>query len=335
MSLVDIIKYEAPDDSILVWKHPSDQIKIGSQLIVNEGQQVVFVKGGQALDTFDPGTHTLSTGNIPLLDKVINFPFDKKTPFAAEIWFVNTTVKRDLKWGTPSPIPVLDPNLGFPVSVRSFGKWGIRINNVRAFTTQIVGSQAMKDSNEVYRYFIGEIIQVLTQEVTTRIVNGKKSILDIAAAIKDVSKSSKEGIENVLIEYGLELVNFNIESINIPEEELKKIQDVFTKTLEAKEFSKAETNMAYQQLKSLDILSEAAQNPSDNALGSMLGAGFGLGAGLPAGQKIGQQINIDSEPAKDQKSVSDKLKEIKSLYDDGLITKKQFETKQKELLNEL
>ena len=93
--------------------------------------------------------------------------------------------------------------------------------------------------------------------------------------------------------------------------------------------------MAYQQLKSLDILSEAAQNPSDNALGSMLGAGFGLGAGLPAGQKIGQQINIDSEPAKDQKSVSDKLKEIKSLYDDGLITKKQFETKQKELLNEL
>ena len=70
-------------------------------------------------------------------------------------------------------------------------------------------------------------------------------------------------------------------------------------------------------------------------LGLLFLVRFGLGAGLPAGQKIGKQINIDSESAKDQKSVSDKLKEIKSLYDDGLITKKQFETKQKELLDEL
>ena len=92
MALVNVIKHEASDDSIFVWKFPSDQIKLGSQLIVNEGQQAIFVKGGQALDCFDPGTYTLSTGNIPLIDKLINLPFGGDTPFSAEVWFVNTTV---------------------------------------------------------------------------------------------------------------------------------------------------------------------------------------------------------------------------------------------------
>tara|TARA_A100001037_G_C14729171_1_gene448038 strand:+ start:307 stop:522 length:216 start_codon:yes stop_codon:yes gene_type:complete len=66
----------------------------------------------------------LTTGNIPIIDNLINLPFGGDTPFAAEVWFVNTTVKRDMKWGTPRAIPLMDLALGFPVSVRSFGRWG-------------------------------------------------------------------------------------------------------------------------------------------------------------------------------------------------------------------
>jgi len=45
--------------------------------------------------------------------------------------------------------------------------------------------------------------------------------------------------------YGLIATNFNIENINIPQDELKKIQDVFSKTFEAKEFSKVDLNKNY------------------------------------------------------------------------------------------
>ena len=76
MALIDIIKYDAPDDTSFVWKYPSEDLKIGSQVIVNQGQEVIFVKGGQTLDLLEPGTHTLSTGNIPLLNKLINLPFN-------------------------------------------------------------------------------------------------------------------------------------------------------------------------------------------------------------------------------------------------------------------
>ena len=233
MALIQIIKYEAEDDNMFVWKYPSDQIRLGAQLIVNEGQKAIFVKGGQALDIFEPGTFTLTTGNIPLIDKLINLPFGGDTPFAAEIWYINTTVKRDLTWGTPSPIPLMDSNLGFPVSARSFGKWGARIVDVRSFVTQIVGSQSFADATKINDYFIGEIIQSLTSNLSSAITSGQTSILQISSFLTPLSKSSADLIKIEFDKFGVELVNFNIESINIPTDELKRIQDVFAKTLEA------------------------------------------------------------------------------------------------------
>ena len=65
MALIDRIKYDAPSDDAIVWKFPGEQIRLGAQLIVNESQEVVFFKGGKALDTFGAGTHTLASGNLP------------------------------------------------------------------------------------------------------------------------------------------------------------------------------------------------------------------------------------------------------------------------------
>ena len=81
MALVDIIKNETPSDNFFVWKYSNEEIKISSQLIVGEGQQAIFVKGGEALDTFGPGTHTLTTGNLPLINKILNLPFEEILPF--------------------------------------------------------------------------------------------------------------------------------------------------------------------------------------------------------------------------------------------------------------
>ena len=59
MAMIDRIKFDSPSDDILVWKFPSEDLHLGSQLIVNQSQEALFVKGGQVLDLFGPGTHTL------------------------------------------------------------------------------------------------------------------------------------------------------------------------------------------------------------------------------------------------------------------------------------
>ena len=162
MALLDRIKFDAPSNDMVVWKYPSEEVRLGSQLIVNESHEAIFVKGGKVLDVFGPGTHTLHTKNLPLLGNIFSIPFGGRTPFTAEIWFVDKTVKRNLKWGTPRPIPTLDPLLGYLISVRAFGRWGIRISDSKVFLVELIGSFPNADNETVTDYFIGEIGQMAT-----------------------------------------------------------------------------------------------------------------------------------------------------------------------------
>lgn len=340
MAILDVVRFTPTDDSVFVWKHPSSELALGSQLVVNEGQEAVFVKGGQALDVFGPGTHKLDTGNIPLLRKLINLPFGGRSPFTAEVWFVSTTVKRDLKWGTASPIPLMDPALGFPVSARGFGKWGARIRDSRRFVTQMVGAQLGADATRIREYFIGEIVQGLVKNVGKVLTTGEASVLQIATLLGDLSKRVSDDLYSEFDRFGLEVVNFNIESINIPQEEMQRIQDVFAKTMEARELSKVEVGGAYAAIKSFDVMEKAAENPS-GGMGAMMGAGMGAGVGFPLGAQMAQQVTTKNAPdapdapSADAPSPTERLRKLKELLAEGLITQEQFDSKRDAILSEI
>jgi len=338
MKLSEVLKYDAKDDQELVWKYPTDSILIGSQLVVGEGRQAIFVKGGQALDIFYPGTHTLTSGNLPILEKLINLPFSGKTPFTAEVWFLNTTVKRDYKWGTPNSIPLMDKSLGFPVSVRAFGKWGVKVFDIHKFFTQIVGTKQLASSADVKRYFIGEVLQSFSKIVGDFVSQGKTSILEISSKFNEISGEISKLIKTEFDKFGVELVNFNIESINIPEDELKKIQEVFSKTLEAKELSKVQVGGAFGTIKTFEVLNKAADNPGDNTIGSLLGAGIGLGAGFPIGQQMSDQMttkNTNVDKSQDKDTAEARLTKLKKLFSDGLLEKEEYDKKRQEIIEEL
>ena len=52
MAIIDRIKYDGNSNGSqwLIYKCPSEQFVLGSQLIVNQGQEALFFKGGEALD---------------------------------------------------------------------------------------------------------------------------------------------------------------------------------------------------------------------------------------------------------------------------------------------
>ena len=94
MAILDVVKLDVASDDFIVQKFHSDkqwELDLGSQLVVNEGQEAIFVKGGVALDVFTPGSHTLVSANIPLLSSVTNSLFGGTTPFTTEVWFINKT----------------------------------------------------------------------------------------------------------------------------------------------------------------------------------------------------------------------------------------------------
>jgi regulator of protease activity HflC (stomatin/prohibitin superfamily) len=333
MALIDVVKYNPDDDNAFVWKFPSEDLRLGTQVVVNEGQEAIFFKSGVALDILTAGTHTLSTGNIPLLNKIINLPFGGNTPFTAEVWYVNITVKRDLKWGTSSPIPLRDPLIGLPVNVRAFGKWGAKIIDSRSFVTQITGAQVGTDASKIRDYFTGEIIQKLTTTVASAVVKEKISIMDINAYLNELSAHTKQNILDEFSKYGLDVVNFNIESINLSEEDMKNYQDKFNSSSEV--LAAKSNNVDFNTVKSFEILKASAENPgAGSGLGAMLNAGIGLGVGLPLGQQMAQNINVQQTPI-NQDDPMIKLKKLKLMLDEDLITQDIYNAKRDEILKNI
>ena len=157
MALVDVVKCNI-NDRELVYKFPSDDLRLGTQLVVYPGQTAFFVKGGQIFDEFEAGTYTLKTSNIPLLNRLVNLPFGGDTPFKAEVWFVNQIAKLDSKWGTATPLQIEDPKYEVIVPVRAYGQYGFRIDNPRLFLETLIGNMTSFSAEKLNRYFKGNIL---------------------------------------------------------------------------------------------------------------------------------------------------------------------------------
>ena len=327
MAIFDRIKYDPNDDTELVWKYPSEEITLGSQLIVQSTQEAIFRKNGQNVDFFQAGSHTLSTNNLPVLNSLIKLPFGGKTPFAAEIWFINKTPKRDLKWGTTAPIPLVDPKFGVPVNVRAFGQWGIEISDSITFMDQMVGARRFAETAQIYEYFRGELIQDVSEIISNAISTGTLSVFNINAALTNISSLVSESFGARLKKYGIRLTNLSFDRINIPQEELEKMQGIMLKRMEAEQLGSIQVTDNFKTIKTLDILSEAAKNQGGGVLPiiTQIGLGGALATGAAAQMAPTKSENL---------GIEEKLKKLKSLFDAGLINANEYDLKKSKLLED-
>ena len=279
--MLDRIEYNGlPDD--LLWRYPYDNISTAARLVVQEGQEAVLMKEGAVYDVFGPGTTTLSTGNIPLLQKLINLPYGGNSPFTATVVYVNKNTRRNLKYGTPHPFDVQDPLYGMAIPVRSFGMFGVRITDSTLFLREMVGTQHLFSTEDVIEQFKGLIIRKLTSNVGKFIEQNKISVTRISAFLDELSNFVKKGIQEEFGAYGMQITNFDIESINFDKSNpnVQKIQDA-----ESEAAKRRMEGYTYQQERQLDIMEGAANN--EGSAGQMMGAGMGLGMGFGVGGAFG------------------------------------------------
>lgn len=289
MAVVKIVEYQGPDPhETFAWKFTdrtgrSDELSTWTQLIVREAQEAILFKNGQAFDLFTAGRHTLSTHNIPLLATFMNFPSGGKSPFKAEIWFVNKLYSLDIKWGTPTPIQIQDPRYGAWLPVRSHGQFGIRIADSRKFLIKLVGSVAAFNKENLVQFFRGILTTRIKDLISSYIVLEKKSILELNAFLNEFSTHMEETLRPILQDFGIEMVNFFVNSINVPDDDPAVIQ---LKNALAKRAEMDILGYSYQQQRSFDTLETAASNEGGGALAMQAGLGLGMGVGL--GKTFGQ-----------------------------------------------
>lgn len=284
MALIDIVQFQG-NDREFVWKFPSQNLRMGTQLVVKPAQVAFFVYRGKICDEVASGTLTLSTGNIPLLTTLISLPFGGDSPFQAEVWFVNLISKLDNKWGTIRPIQLEDPKYGLVVPVRAFGQFGFRIGNPRKFLEAITGTAKVFTAEQIVEYFKGIVLQAVNVNLGKAFIAEKISVLEASVHLDALAKHCSAAIQAELSRFGLELVNFFFHSINIPEE------DASYQRLKVIKEKAAELNVLgrdiYQFDRSMEVLKTAAANEGGSA--GLMQAGVGLAVGAVIGQQITQQ----------------------------------------------
>ncbi len=261
--LIDIIEWTEPSQNeVLAYRFPryDNEIKMGAQLVVREGQSAVFVNEGKLADVFQPGTYTLSTQNLPILTTLKGWKYGFHSPFKAEVYFIAMRQWTDLKWGTQNPVIVRDPEFG-AVRIRAFGSYAMHVSDPAVFLRQLVATDPSFEAFEISNQLRNTIVSRFADVLGT----AKMAILDMAGNYDKLSQLALERIKPDLASLGLALTLFYVENISLPEE-VEAALDTRAKIAAVGDLNQ------YTRYQTGTAIGDAARNP-----GGAAGAGVGLG----------------------------------------------------------
>ena len=274
------------DTNTFAWRYPNHHIRRWSQVIVNEAQEAVFVKDGLDFQVLKPGRHALKSGNIPFIDRFISLFFGGESPFLAEIWFINKAHVLDVKWGTANPLQLRDPKYDVCFPVRAFGQFGLQIDDSVKFMQKLVGNMDLFNRNAILDFFKGLYLTKVGDIISSYLVHSNISLLEVNAYLNEISAFALEEMSGIFDEYGVKLVSFYINNVNVPENDPILVE---LKAALAKKTAMELVGYSYQQERSFDTMEGAANNPNSMSSGFM-GAGLGLGMGAGLGGMMGTQF---------------------------------------------
>lgn len=325
---IEIIEWLDDSNDTLAWRFPvrDQEIKNGAQLVVRESQEATFVHEGQFADTFGPGTHALTTRNLPVLADLRGWKYGFESPFKSEVYFTNTRLYNDLGWGTSNPIMLRDADFGM-LRIRAYGIYSIRIQDSRKFLKELVGTNGVYTKDDI----ADQLRKSLLSRFTDALGEARIPALDLAAHYDDLSDLLRKKMDPEFQTMGLECSKLFIENISLPEE-VEAMLDKRTSV-----GMMAPVMGAYTQMQVADAVPLAAQNP-----GGLAGMGMGLGVGMGVGNLVGQQMGgaagqMAQAPfpqglaapaaaaAAPTRSLKDELTELKDLFDSQLISQAEFD----------
>ncbi len=303
--LVDIIEWLDDNRSTLAWRFPRyhNEIKNGAQLIVREGQQAVFVYRGQIADVFEPGNYELTTENLPIMSTLQGWKHGFDSPFRSEVYFLNTRQVTDLRWGTPQPVTVRDPDFKM-VQVRANGLCIVRISDPEIFLREVIGTDSAVEADEITEL----LRRVITLAFSDMIMETGLGAIDLQGRQVELSEKLREFVQDrVDDEFGIEITSVTM-NISLPDEITQAMTRGVARGVEEGGYAHNVGDVGrLQQVRAADAMLAAAENPGGSAMGDAMQMGMGIamagqmantigGAMQPGGQPGGQAAGAAPPP---------------------------------------
>jgi membrane protease subunit (stomatin/prohibitin family) len=270
MRIIDVIDHTNVMDDEFTYREPqqgSGDWRFGSQVIVGESQVAVFVRGGEALDDLRTGRHTISVANIPILASLIGLATSGRTPFTADLYFINLKDMPQVGWGTNPPIPMETPGKGMgAVLLSTFGTMSIAIAEPNRFLKKFaIGKPVMRlgdIKNAIQTKLLGTLTILLMQSGAQSVMDANKFLGELEGAM--LAKLSAEFED----ELGIQVKSIDANPFNAKQASPDELMNYVSADV-------------YERMKKLQIAQTAAGNPG--GAGTLVGAGLGLGVGQGMG----------------------------------------------------
>ncbi len=295
--LVDIIEWIDDSRSTLAWRFPryQNEIKNGAELIVREGQEAVFVYRGAIADKFLPGHYELKSENLPVLSTLQGWKHGFDSPFRSEVYFINTRPVTDIRWGTPQPVTVRDPDFKM-VQVRANGLCVVKIVDIEIFLKEVIGTDSAVEADEITEL----LRRVISMAFSDMVMESGLGAIDLQGQQVSLSGRLAEFVQQrVDDEFGLAIPEMTM-NISLPDEITQAMTRGVAKGVEASGFVENVDLNKYQQAQAADAMLAAAENEGSSVMGDMMQMGMGVTmAGQMANQMggIGQQTSPAPQPA--------------------------------------
>ncbi|SKC81466.1 SPFH domain-containing protein [Ohtaekwangia koreensis] len=307
---IEIIEATTPDPNLLMWKFADEdkEIKNGAKLTVRESQIAVFLNEGKLADVFQPGLHTLSTENIPVITRLKGWKYGFSSPFKADVYFVNTRQFVNNKWGTPAPIMMRDPEFG-QVRVRAFGTFDIQVKDLAIFFRQYAGSyqtfNIFELQHELRDFIAPKFGEVLAQQ--------NISVKDIAGSVTELGKKIEPFLKPYFAQFGIELISFTITSVTLPDE----------------------VSAHYDKITNMNMVSDMDKFTKFNTAQAIGEKGTALNEATTNAMAMGMMMNKMQHVNQPPDDITAKLQKLKTLFESGLIDEAEYKAKKADLIDKL
>jgi membrane protease subunit (stomatin/prohibitin family) len=316
---IDVIAWTENSEGVLSYRYPMQdrEIQNGAVLTVDQSQQALFVNEGRIADRFGPGRYKLSTNTLPLLTNLNNWDKAFASPFKSDVYFFSTREQIDQKWGTPHPITFKDPAMG-AIRLRANGNYSYVIKEPEIFYKKISGSREIYTREELS----GQLLGVINTNLANFLASSGKEFIQMAANQLEFSKKLLEAMSEPLANYGLEIKSFFVQSLALPEE-VEKMIDQMGKINLVGDLKR------YAQFQAAESISTAAGNPG------MAGSILGVGVGAELGKNIMGAISGGGGAFSNETDPMQTIEKLHALFTKGVISKEEFETKKADILKKI
>ena len=295
----------------------TDEIKNASKLVVAPGQGCVVVYDGKVSGVLtEPDVYSMETANHPFVTSLLNLAQRAESEHKMRFYFFRTAELVNVLWGTVSPVKYIEPDYKLPVTLGACGNFSVKIADAERMLTTLLGSMSNYRATDVQELVSSRIVAPLSAFLAAKAYPYR----EVDSHLMDLSYGLKEETAQELAQLGLELTDFRVNSVTFDEATMARIGRIANMTAEQK--AAAEVDLDYVSMQKLEALRDAARNE-----GGMAGAGLQLGAGVQLAKDIFKtQATEDS---------TERLRKLKKLLDEQLITVEEYEKKKNEIISQL